>query len=168
MILSLIVAHSRNRAIGKDNKLLWHLKDDMKKFVSATKGKYYLMGRKTFDSIGKPLPNRVNIIISRNDQYIEGVTVKGSIESAIEFAKEQGANELVIGGGEEIYKLALPMVSRMYITKVHTEVDGDTFFPEFDEGEWEQVISKDFTQNEGNDHGFEYCEYVKKENLYKV
>ena len=165
MIVSLIVAYSRNRAIVKDNKLLWNLKGDMKNFVKLTKGKHYLMGRKTFESIGKPLPNRVNIILSRSENDIDGVVVKEDLMDAINYAKKQGADELVIGGGADVYKQAMDKVTRMYITEVDCNIAGDTFFPEFDEGEWECVTTFSHEKDSENDYNFEYLEYIKKENL---
>ncbi len=165
MIISLIVAYSKNRAIGKNNKLLWHLKGDMKNFVKLTKGKHYLMGRKTFESIGKPLPNRVNIILSKSHKDIDGVIVRENLQDAIKFAKSQGADELVIGGGANIYEQVMDKVTRMYITEVDCNIEGDSYFPEFDEGEWECVTNFSHEKDSENDYNFEYSEYVKKENL---
>ena len=137
----------------------------MKNFVKLTKGKHYLMGRKTFESIGKPLPNRTNIILSRSNDDIEGCIVKSDLMSAIDYARESGAAELVIGGGANVYEQAMDKVTRMYITEVDCEIEGDTFFPEFDEGEWEEVINFTHQKDEDNEYNFEYREFVKKENL---
>ena len=135
--LSLIAAMSENRVIGRDGDLPWHLPDDMKWFVQKTRGHAVIMGRANFESIGaKPLPGRRNIIVSRNPDYeVAGVEVVPSIERAIELARE-GDGEPFIIGGEAIYRLALPYVTRMYLTLVHGEVEGDRHFPNFNPADW--------------------------------
>lgn len=128
MIVSLIVAMARNRVIGIGGRLPWHFSEDLKYFKRLTMSKPIIMGRKTFESIGKPLPGRVNIVVTRNQNYAaEGVTVVGSLQSAI--AHVADFEEVFVIGGEEIFKLALPAAHRVYLTVIDAEFEGDTFFP---------------------------------------
>lgn len=144
MSLSIIVGMAKNRVIGVDNDLPWHIPADLKYFQATTLGKPILMGRKTFDSIGKPLPGRQNIVITRNDAWKhEGVTVCPSLEAAISSAGE--ADEVMIVGGAQIYRQAVSMVDRMYITEVDVEVQGDATFPEFDVSEWRETSRQSFS-----------------------
>ncbi len=134
--LSIIAAFAdRNRALGKDNKLPWHIPEDFKHFKDLTSGHVVIMGRKTFESIGKALPNRLNIIVTRNAKFqAEGCTVVDSIEKALSLAKEKEAHgEVFVIGGGEIYAQALPFTDRLYLTIIQGEFEGDTFFPEFPE-----------------------------------
>ena len=142
-MLSLIVAASENNVIGKNNDLLWHLPDDLKHFKRTTRGHHVIAGRKTFESQGsKPLPGRTNIIVTRNaDYHAEGCIVTDSLEKALEQVKDD--DEPFIIGGEQIYRMALPMVDRIYLTRVHAELEGDTFFPELDMSQWKEV-SRDY------------------------
>ena len=135
--ISIIVAHAKNRVIGKANKLLWHISDDLKRFKTLTTGHPIIMGRKTYESIGKPLPNRTNIIVSRNINELSGCFVYPSLESAIEKVGEIDKEEIFIIGGGEIYRQALPLADRLYVTKVDLNIEGDTYFPEYE---------KDFTK----------------------
>ncbi|MBY0536871.1 MAG: dihydrofolate reductase [Chitinophagaceae bacterium] len=145
MVVSIVVAVSENLAIGKDNQLLWHLPNDMKFFKNTTWAMPVIMGRKTFESLGKPLNGRTNIVITRNEDWKqEGVLVAKSLEQAIELAKTVDAKEAYVIGGGEIYKQALPYCNKLYITKVHTQIDGDTYFPKISEHEWERVSLLDF------------------------
>jgi len=152
--LTIIVAASENNEIGKDNKLIWHLSNDLKRFKKLTSGHHIIMGRKTFESFPKPLPNRTHIVISRQESYSvpAGVIVVNSIDEAIEKAKND-SQPFVIGGGE-IYKLALPFASKIELTRVHHTFDADAFFPEIDLNLWKE------TQNEfhkkDKDHEFEF------------
>src|ERR1700761_936022 len=131
MIVSAVVAISENHAIGKDNKLLWYLPNDLKHFKEITTGGCIIMGRKTFDSVGKPLPRRCNIIITRQANVtIEGCEVVNSVEAALALCENEA--EVYIVGGAEIYKLALPQTDRIYLTIVHKQFEGDSFFPEID------------------------------------
>ena len=144
-----IAAMSENRAIGRDGDLPWHIPEDLKHFKRMTTGKPVIMGRKTFESIGsKPLPKRLNIIVSRHDVPGEGFTSTRTIEEAITLAKEQatkdGVNEIMICGGAQIYELAMRMTDRLYLTIVHQHVaDGDTFFPTLNENEWRETQRDD-------------------------
>lgn len=142
----MIVAAAENNAIGKDNKLPWHLPDDLKHFKNTTKGHHIIMGRKTFESNGRPLPKRTNVIITRDKNFTaEGCIIAHSLEEALEIA-ENDQESFIIGGGT-IYKKAMPFADRIYLTRVHTEIEGDTFFPEIDQKEWE-VKSREYHQKD--------------------
>jgi len=138
MLISLIVAVSTNNAIGKNNQLLWHLPNDMKFFKNTTWAMPIIMGRKTFESLaGKPLNGRLNIVITKQDGLtIEGVSVVNSLESAIEIAQLNNYKEAFVIGGGEIYKAALPMANKIFLTRVDVNIDADTFFPELDPNSW--------------------------------
>src|SRR3989344_1893089 len=135
--IAAVVAIGRNRELGKDNKLLWHIPDDLKRFGRLTRGHPIIMGRKTFESVvgyvGGPLPDRTTIIITRDSNYsYEGAIVTHSLEEAIELAKSRpGADEIHIGGGAELYKQAFPMIDKLYLTIVDAEAEADAFFPEY-------------------------------------
>lgn len=138
MSLSIIVAMAKNRVIGAENDLPWHLPADLKYFKATTLGKPIIMGRKTFDSIGRPLPGRQNIVITRSaDWSHEGVDVAASLEEAIKLAEP--ADEVMITGGAQIYALSMGLVDTLYITEVDTVVDGDACFPEVDKSIWREV-----------------------------
>jgi dihydrofolate reductase len=163
MHVSIIVAVAENGAIGKDNQLLWRLPDDLKRFKQLTLGHPMIMGRKTFDSIGKPLPGRTSIVVTRNTDYQqEGVTVAHSLGQALEIAQEMQVKEVFIIGGGELYEQAKPFADRIYLTKVHTEIPGDTFFTLPDLRGW---IEKDRVLHETDEKhafSFEFIDYVKK------
>lgn len=162
--ISLIVAIAKNFAIGKDNQLLWKIRDDLKLFKQTTEGHVVIHGRKSFESVGKPLPNRTNIIITRNPNYkAEGVFVVHSLKEAIELGnKLEQKGELFILGGAEIYKQSLELVNRMYISHVETSrEDADTFFPEVDLSNWRKIKSQTFNASDVNEFGFEFCVYEK-------
>ncbi len=148
MNISLIVAASENNAIGKNNQLLWHLPNDLKFFKNTTWGMPVIMGRKTFESVNKPLPGRFNIVITRqSDWKAEGVIVAGDLQDALQKASETNCKEAFIIGGGEIYKQAFVLADKIYLTRVHTTIDGDTFFPEFDEKAWQLKSNHDFEAN---------------------
>ena len=140
-MLSLIAAVARNRAIGKDNQLLWHLPEDMKHFRETTRGKPVVMGRKTWESLPekfRPLPGRQNIVVSRDPAYkAHGADLAGSLEGALALAG--GAEEVFVIGGAEIYGQALPLAQRLYLTEVAHDFAADAFFPEFSTGEWQEI-----------------------------
>ena len=139
MIISLIVAMDRNRGIGIENRLPWRLPDDMKRFRRLTMGHHLLVGRKTFASIGKALPGRTMIILTRNPAFTAtGCLVVHSIEQAIEIARTRGENELFIGGGSELYRETIPLAARIYLTEVDAEMEVDTYFPELDLNQWNE------------------------------
>lgn len=149
MNLSIVVAISQNNAIGKDNQLLWHLPADLKHFKNITTGHTIIMGRKTYDSIGKPLPNRRNIVITRQqDLEIVGAEVRNSLEEAIALC-ETSENVYIIGGAE-LYKQALPLCSKIYLTRVHRYYDADVFFPKLLFDEWTETEKIDHLPDEKN------------------
>ena len=148
MIVSIIVAIAENHAIGKNNQLLWHMPNDLKHFKDITSGRTIIMGRKTFDSVGKPLPRRRNIVVTRQDITIPGCEVVKSIEDGLALCKDE--DEVFIGGGAEIYKLAMHLTDRIYLTIIHKSFDADTFFPEIDKTEWKEVKREDFEPDEKN------------------
>lgn len=160
--LSIIVAVAKNLAIGKDNKLLWHLPEDLKYFKRITMGKPIIMGRKTFESIGRPLPGRLNIVVTRQPEWQQdGVKVVHSIDEAITLAEAQatidGIDELMVIGGAELYKTALPKASRIYLTKVDADIEGDTFFPTLDISEWTEMSRESFLASDGNPYNYDFC-----------
>ena len=155
--ISVIVAAADNNVIGKDNKMPWHIPEDFKHFKSITMGKPCIMGRKTYESIlnqlGKPLPGRTSIVISRSGYDHDGATVVESLDAAMETAKAETDDEVMVIGGAQIYELLLPKADRVYLTRVHQSPEGDAFFPELDET-WQQV--------EGEDHdGFSFLKFER-------
>lgn len=144
MKISIVVAMSENGVIGKDNKIPWHVPDDLRRFKKITEGHHVLMGRKTFESIletlKKPLPNRTNLVLSRDENYKhEGVFVFQDFNEAVNYAKKQNEVELMVIGGREIYRLALPQAETLYTTRILRNVEGDTFFPLLNMNEWRVV-----------------------------
>lgn len=163
MIKAIIAAVAANRIIGKDNDLVWRLPADLRHFKNTTTGHYIIMGRKSFESIGKPLPNRTSIIITRNQDYKqEGVFVAHSLESALAKAENDNQDKVFILGGGQIYKEAMSICDYMYITEVHESFEGDTFFPEIDHSIWEEVHREDFTADEKNKYNYSFVEYTRK------
>jgi dihydrofolate reductase len=151
--ISIIVATDTENAIGKNNQLLWHLPKDLQFFKKTTSGYPIIMGRKTFDSIGKPLPNRRNIVISRQANLkIEGVEVYHKLNDALKACEEE--KELFIIGGGEIYKQALPLAQKIYLTKVNHKFDADTYFPSIDAEDWKVIEKEDNFKDEK--HQFDY------------
>lgn len=148
MIVSAIVAIGQNNAIGKNNELLWHLPNDLKHFKDITSGHTIIMGRKTFDSVGKPLPKRRNIIITRQDIAIPGTEVVHTVNEALALC--EGEEEVFIGGGAEIYKIAMAQTDRIYLTIVHQSFDADAYFPEIDMTEWKETEREDCEADEKN------------------
>ncbi|WP_286917671.1 MULTISPECIES: dihydrofolate reductase [Pseudomonas] len=144
--LSLIAALAENRVIGIDNSMPWHLPGDFKYFKATTLGKPIIMGRKTWDSLGRPLPGRLNLVVSRQpDLDLPGAEVFASLDAAIEraeaWAHEQGADEVMLIGGAQLYELSLAQADRLYLTRVALQPEGDAWFPEFDENQWQKVSS---------------------------
>ena len=164
---ALIVAMSQNRVIGRNNKLPWYLPGDLKYFKQATMGKPIIMGRKTWDSIGRPLPGRMNVVISRNPEWEApaGTTPAKSLDEALIKAEAQAEiedrEEVMIIGGGQIYTEALPMVDRMYVTQVHAEVEGDAFFPEVNWDEWEEIGREDFSASDNNPYDYSFVVYQR-------
>ncbi len=166
MKLALIVAMSRNHTIGINNQLPWHLPGDLKFFKNTTMSKPIVMGRKTFESIGRPLPGRPNIVITRNSDFeAEGVAVVASLEEAIEQAArltvQADVEEAMIIGGAEIYRQVLPLVDRMYITEVDAEIEGDAFFPEFDASQWRQTERESHAPCDKNPYPYSFVTYER-------
>ncbi|MGY8771410.1 MAG: dihydrofolate reductase [Pirellulales bacterium] len=151
MKISLIVAQSENRVIGRNGDMPWRLSSDLKRFKSITMGHHIVMGRKTYESIGRLLPGRTTVIITRQADYqVEGAVIADSLESAI--TKAAGDDELFIVGGGQIYASSLTQANKIYQTRVHTEInDGDTFFPEVDWTHWNKIHSEDIAADEKND-----------------
>jgi dihydrofolate reductase len=165
--LSLMVAKASNRVIGRNNKLPWYLPNDLKYFKQVTFGKPVIMGRKTWDSLGKPLPGRTNIVITRQaDFQAEGAKVVATLDEAVTLAENvafiEGQDEAVVMGGAEIYALALPQADRLYLTEVHAEVDGDTWFPEYDTSEWKEIGREDFPAEGPNPYDYYFVVYERK------
>ncbi|MCW3116823.1 MAG: dihydrofolate reductase [Chitinophagaceae bacterium] len=168
MNISLVVAAAENNAIGKNNQLLWCLPNDMKFFKNVTWGMVVVMGRKTFESLGKPLKGRKNIVITKQvDWKAEGVVAVRSLDDALFAAKEMEVKEVFVIGGGETYKLALPRANRIYLTRVHASPEGaDAFFPEFNEAAWELVSNKDYPVDEK--HSYAYSFQVWAKDKYKI
>ncbi len=157
MILSHIVAASENNVIGSNNELPWSLPNDFKYFKNKTWGMPVVMGRNTYESLKKTLPGRTNIVITRKQNWHpDDVFVCGDIDSAIDKAKESEAKEIFIIGGGKIFKQTMEKVSRIYITRVHATVDGDTFYPEIDTGNWSKVSSMPFPADEKNNYPYTF------------
>ena len=157
MVLSQVVAAADNNAIGKNNQLLWTLPNDMKFFKNTTWGMPVIMGRKTFESLGKPLAGRTNIIITHKQNWQpEGVFVVHDIEEAMVAAGGTDAKEAFIIGGGEIYRQTLPLTQRVYLTRVHTTLEGDTFFPDINETEWELLSQLDFNADEKHAYAYSF------------
>lgn len=156
MIINLVVAATENNVIGKDNKLLWHLPNDLMFFKNTTWGMPVIMGRKTYESMGRPLKGRTNIVITSNPDYAPGndVVVADSIARAVAESGKTDAKECYIIGGGEIFRQAVPLAHRIYMTRVHTNMDGDTFFPEIDKNEWLLTSSTPFPADAR--HAFSY------------
>jgi len=144
----IVVAIASNNAIGKNNQLLWHLPNDLKHFKEITTGHTVIMGRKTYDSVGKPLPKRRNIVITRQAITIPGCEVAGSLQQAIELGRSDG--DVYIIGGAEIYKQAMPLTDIIYLTIVHQAFEADTFFPEINPNEWLETSREDHQPDEKN------------------
>lgn len=161
-MISLMVAHDPNYVIGKDNKLPWHIPEDLAYFKKHTVGKGMVMGRNTYESIGRPLPKRRNIIVTRNNDYqAEGADVVHTIEDAIRLA-ESVHEEVMVIGGEQIFRSVLPIADRLYITLIHKNFEGDTYFPEYGD-EW-KLVSESAQQLSG-DIPFSYLVFERKERL---
>lgn len=160
MTVSIIVAIGENNAIGKNNQLLWHMPADLKYFKRITSGRPIIMGRKTFESVGKPLPNRRNIVVTRQDIKIEGCEVVKSIDEGIALCK--GEDEVFIGGGAEIYRLAMDKTDRIYLTIIHQSFDADTFFPGIDFSQWVETAHEDHEPDEKNKFAYSFVTLERK------
>jgi len=155
MIISIIVAIGRNKVIGNKNTIPWKLPADMNYFRKMTIGKPVIMGRKTFESIGKPLPERTNIIITRDQNYkAEGCIVVHSVDEAIKAA--EGSKEAMVIGGSQIYKEFLPIANKMYITLIDADFNGDTYFPEYNIEEWEETVYEEHERDKDNQYNYTF------------
>ncbi|MFT5850171.1 MAG: dihydrofolate reductase [Colwellia sp.] len=161
-LLSMIVAHADNRIIGKDNNMPWHLPADLAYFKKTTLGKPIIMGRKTYESIGRPLPGRQNIVISRDQNYrADGVDSATSVEQALLLAGE--VDEVMVIGGGAIYSHCLPLANRLYITHIKADIDGDTQFPEYNTVEdWQLTSSVKLSADDKNSFDVDFCVYQRK------
>lgn len=166
-MMKLIVAKASNNVIGDNNKLIWHLPNDLKNFKALTTDHPIIMGRKTYESLGRPLPNRTNIIITRDANFIdEKVVITYSLEEAIEKAKTIKEDYFIIGGGE-IYKQSLLQADELYITEVHHEFEGDTYFPEIDEEYFEEIERIHHTKDEKHQYAYSFITYKRIKDLTK-
>lgn len=157
MIKSIMVARSDNRVIGKDNDLVWHMPADLRYFKETTTGHYVLMGRKTYESVDKPLPGRLNIIITRQpDYYRECCVVVHSLEEGFALAEKNGQQEVFVLGGSEIYQLAMDQVDRIYLTEIKAKFEGDSYFPEIDDSKWREVKREEHEPDEQNPHPYAF------------
>lgn len=155
MTISLVVAAAENNSIGKNNQLLWHLPSDLKFFKNTTWGMPVIMGRKTFEAVNKPLPGRFNIVITRQQDWkAEGTISATDLNDALQKAAETNCKEVFIIGGGEIYKQSMEIADKIYLTRVHANIEGDTFFPVIDETKWQLATNTDFAADEK--HAFAY------------
>lgn len=165
MTIAMMVAMAENGVIGNNNKLPWHLPEDLKYFKQTTMGKPVIMGRKTFDSIGRALPGRLNIVVSRNSQLNlpEGVLLAASVKEAIDLARQHKpeAQEIMVMGGEQIYRQAFPLADKLYLTKVHSDVQGDAYFTGFNENQWQQTSVQHFKSDDKNPYNYSFCVFEK-------
>jgi dihydrofolate reductase len=164
MRLSIIAAVGANRVIGRDNKLPWHQSTDLKRFKTLTMGHHVLMGRKTFDEVKTPLPGRVNVVITSSPKFTatEDVAIARSVDEAIGKAEAARDEEIFVIGGGEIFRQTIHRADRMYITQIHADVSGDTFFPEFDDvNEWRLADREDFEADDKNDYPFSFLTYER-------
>ncbi|MFN0299352.1 MAG: dihydrofolate reductase [Burkholderiales bacterium] len=160
-VIALIAALARNRAIGLDNRMPWHLPDDLRRFRQLTTGHRVIMGRKTFDSIGRPLPGRTNIIISRSNTFnAPGCTVVHSVDEALAGDDPTGTISFVIGGAE-IYRQALSRASRMFLTEIDAEFEGDTFFPPIDKQHWNEIRRERRNSDATHPIVYDFVEYER-------
>ena len=165
MLISIRVAVTENGVIGKDNQLLWRLPDDMKRFKQLTMGNPIIMGRKTYESIGKPLPGRTSIVITRNPEYkLDEAIVVNSLQEAISKARELDAQEAFIIGGGDLYRQAQSVSDRLYITEIHTTMHGDTYFEIKDPSQWIETERSVREADDRHKYAFAFVDYIKQKN----
>ncbi|RZL98560.1 MAG: dihydrofolate reductase [Pedobacter sp.] len=163
MIISFVVAAAKNNVIGKEGQLPWTLSNDMKRFKNITWGMPVLMGRKTFESLGKPLQGRTNIVLTRNEQWsAPGITVVKTVEEAISIVEKMEVKELMVIGGGEIFSKLLPKADMIYLTRVDAEPDGDAFLPEIKESDWELLRRQSFPADAKNSFGYAFEDWQRK------
>ena len=160
-MVTIIAAIAANNALGKDNQLIWHLPADLKRFKKTTLNHAVIMGRKTYESLGKPLPNRTNILITRDKNYkAEGCLVVNSLNEALKVAAEVDENPFILGGAE-IYKQAMPLTDKLDITFVHHQFDADVFFPEIDKTIWKETSRENFEADENNKYDYSFVTFER-------
>ncbi|WP_372766937.1 dihydrofolate reductase [Lutibacter sp.] len=160
-MITIMAAIADNNALGKDNQLIWYLPGDLKRFKRMTLNHAVIMGRKTFESLGKPLPNRINIIITRDKNYkAEGCVIVNSLKEALKAAKEEDENPFILGGAE-IYKQAMPFADKLDLTFVHHKFDADVFFPEIDKTIWKERSREDFKADEKNKYDYSFVTFQR-------
>src|SRR5688572_10996100 len=162
MRLAIIAALSTNNVIGRDNEIPWHISTDLKRLKALTMGHHMIMGRRTYESIGRPLPGRIFVVITRQPDFRapDGIHVVHSLADAIRIAVDAGAAEPFLAGGTEVYAMAIYRADLMYLTRVHAEVEGDAFFPDFDDvSEWQLTDSEHFDAGEKDDYPFSFLTY---------
>ena len=158
--LAMIVAASENNVIGREGDLPWRISSDLKRFKSLTMGHHLIMGRKTFESIGRLLPGRTTVIVTRNKNFrFDGAVVVHSIEDALENAGVDESPFLV--GGAELYRVGLPLVNKLYLTRVHAKIEGDTLLPEMDWSDWDLVAKESFDADDKNEYRYSFEDYVR-------
>ena len=163
-MLSIIVAVSENNVVGKNNKLPWKLSADLKRLKSLTMGHHIIMGRKTWESLGKPLPGRINVVITSNINYkADGGVIVNSLKEALEYSS--GDDEIFIFGGGGIFNEAMPLAYKIYMTRVHAIIDGDTFFPDINLKEWKETQREDFKADEKNQYDYSF---ITLERIFKI
>jgi len=161
VLVSIIAAMDRNRLIGNKNQLPWYLPADLAHFKQVTMGKPIIMGRKTYDSIGRPLPGRTNIVLTRSaDFHAEGVVTANTLQQALDYVSTE--NEVMIIGGSTIYELALPRADRLYLTYVENSFEGDAWFPDFDLDQWHIIASEEHSADEKNSSTYRFVTYERK------
>ena len=161
MFISLIVAVAKNNVIGGDNKLLWHLPADLRHFKNVTMDHTIIMGRKTFESVGKPLPGRRNIIVTRNEDFeAEGCTIVNNMQAAVDLCKKE--NEVFIIGGADIFRQSMNAADKIYLTRINHEFKGDVFFPELNFSDWKLVKYLKFHADEKNKYEYSFAEYERQ------
>jgi dihydrofolate reductase len=162
--ISIIAAMSENRVIGRNNQLPWHMPADLARFKRLTTGHHVIMGRRTFESMGKPLPNRTNIVITRRrDWRAEGVIVMHELDQAIDAA--DGEDEVFVLGGADVFRLTMPYARRIYLTLIHAHIEGDTFFPEIDPQQWKLVSDEGHQADQKNRYPYSFQQYERSEKL---
>jgi dihydrofolate reductase len=160
-MVTIIAAIAENNALGKDNQLIWHLPADLKRFKKTTLNHVVIMGRKTFESLGKPLPNRTNILITRDKNYkAEGCVVVNSLKEALVTAAKEDENPFILGGAE-IYKQAMPFTDKLDLTFVHHQFDADVFFPEIDKTIWRETSREDYKADEHNKYDYSFVTFER-------
>ncbi|HCE55974.1 MAG: hypothetical protein APF83_09450 [Lutibacter sp. BRH_c52] len=160
-MVTIMAAIAANNALGKDNQLIWYLPADLKRFKKTTLNHAVIMGRKTYESLGKPLPNRTNILITRDKNYkAEGCVVVNSLKKALKIAEEVDENPFILGGAE-IYKQAMPFTDKLDITFVHHQFDADVFFPEIDKTIWKETSRENFKADENNKYDYSFVTFER-------